>query len=306
MRILIARTGGIGDSVLTLPLVNIIKKFNSEIQIDLLGNDNMLSVGKLSGLFDNFYSVDEKYFANLFSSSCASDDIKSFFGRYEEVYFFSVADEKERMSAKILRCGVKKCRIQDPRPHENFKKHIFTYLAEILDADYHLHENVIDDLFNDFQINLPYNENKKFFIIHPGSGSMKKNWPVERFCNIAEKYENVKFILGPAEIERGLDKKIPREKFDIVYTQKLEDLFELMGKSKIYFGNDSGISHLSAACGIKSIVLFGPTNPVVWRPPGKSINIIKSPDGSMDGISEKDVIETINKVLPPIPYLKSL
>jgi ADP-heptose:LPS heptosyltransferase len=33
-----------------------------------------------------------------------------------------------------------------------------------------------------------------------------------------------------------------------------------------YLGNDSGISHLAGACGIPLLVLFGPTDPTIWRP----------------------------------------
>jgi len=42
-----------------------------------------------------------------------------------------------------------------------------------------------------------------------------------------------------------------------------------LAAASVYIGNDSGISHLAAACGAPVIALFGPTNPRVWAPRGR-------------------------------------
>jgi ADP-heptose:LPS heptosyltransferase len=42
---------------------------------------------------------------------------------------------------------------------------------------------------------------------------------------------------------------------------------------RAYLGNDSGVSHLAGLCGARSVVIFGPTSPTVWRPLGPRVKV---------------------------------
>ncbi|MGH7832247.1 MAG: glycosyltransferase family 9 protein [Candidatus Binatia bacterium] len=42
----------------------------------------------------------------------------------------------------------------------------------------------------------------------------------------------------------------------------------------MYIGNDSGMTHLAAALGVETLAIFGPTNPVEWRPRGRNVNVL--------------------------------
>lgn len=42
----------------------------------------------------------------------------------------------------------------------------------------------------------------------------------------------------------------------------------ILERCSFYLGNDSGISHLAAACGATGVALFGPTNSILWAPGG--------------------------------------
>ncbi|HEY1267129.1 MAG TPA: glycosyltransferase family 9 protein, partial [Candidatus Binatia bacterium] len=81
----------------------------------------------------------------------------------------------------------------------------------------------------------------------------------------------VSVVLGPAEddeytywaahaaVARGLG---------------LGQLAALLSMADVYIGNDSGVTHLAAAGGVKTIALFGPTDPVEWAPRGSNVEII--------------------------------
>ncbi|MGD8878557.1 MAG: glycosyltransferase family 9 protein, partial [Syntrophobacterales bacterium] len=56
---------------------------------------------------------------------------------------------------------------------------------------------------------------------------------------------------------------------------QLGKLAALMHQADLYLGNDSGITHLAAACGIPTIALFGPTDPQIWGPRGPQVSIIR-------------------------------
>jgi ADP-heptose:LPS heptosyltransferase len=49
----------------------------------------------------------------------------------------------------------------------------------------------------------------------------------------------------------------------------------------IFIGHDSGISHLAAASGANCVLLFGPTDPDVWAPRNKNVQILRAQSGKL-------------------------
>jgi ADP-heptose:LPS heptosyltransferase len=54
----------------------------------------------------------------------------------------------------------------------------------------------------------------------------------------------------------------------------LEELAARLAGARGYVGNDSGVSHLAGLCGARSVVLFGPTSPRIWRPLGPDVHVL--------------------------------
>ncbi len=52
----------------------------------------------------------------------------------------------------------------------------------------------------------------------------------------------------------------------------------IISRSGLFIGNDSGITHMAAALGIPTVAVFGPTDPAVWAPRGKSVCIVRECD----------------------------
>jgi ADP-heptose:LPS heptosyltransferase len=55
----------------------------------------------------------------------------------------------------------------------------------------------------------------------------------------------------------------------------LGKLAALLSHASLYLGNDSGITHLAGACGVPTIALFGPTDPLIWGPRGAKVKVIR-------------------------------
>lgn len=105
-----------------------------------------------------------------------------------------------------------------------------------------------------------------FAVIHPFSGSRRKNWPLERFREVARRLGEllpVVWCAGPEEELEG--------------ARRFDDLYELacwLAGARLYLGNDSGITHLAAAAGAAVVAVFGPTDPRVWAPRGKRVRVV--------------------------------
>lgn len=100
-----------------------------------------------------------------------------------------------------------------------------------------------------------------YAVIHPFSGSARKNWPLERFRAVFSRLERrmpVFWCAGPEEDLEGA-----------VRWADLRGLARWLAAASVYIGNDSGISHLAAACGVPVIALFGPSDARVWAPRGQ-------------------------------------
>jgi hypothetical protein len=126
-----------------------------------------------------------------------------------------------------------------------------------------------------------------FVAIHPFSGSAKKNWPLDRFRELARRLDApVRWCAGPEE---------PLE--DAVRFGDLYDLASWLASARLYIGNDSGITHLAAAVGTPVIALFGPTDPAIWAPRGKSISVVATarPGETMEGIGVEEVLEAARR-----------
>lgn len=108
-------------------------------------------------------------------------------------------------------------------------------------------------------------EPEAFAAIHPFSSSPKKNWPIERFKELAARLEpalDVQWCAGPEEELHGAHR-----------FQDLAAVAKWLGRAAVYIGNDSGISHLAAACGVPVIAMFGASDPRVWSPRGEMVRV---------------------------------
>lgn len=125
--------------------------------------------------------------------------------------------------------------------------------------------------------------------IHPFSGSPKKNWPLERFRQLAGSLSTrlpVKWCAGPEEVLEGA-----------VRMDNLLDLAMWLKAARVYVGNDSGITHLAAAVGVPTVAIFGPTDPDVWGPRGPRTRVVRAPAGVMQDLPFQTVLEAVESVL---------
>ena len=128
-------------------------------------------------------------------------------------------------------------------------------------------------------------DNFNYFVIFPGGNWKPKIWSVENYNALLKKIlsqnNNIKFILVGSnpeqkiyynEITKNIDSKYILNLFGSSLTQTAA----YMKKSKIFIGNDSGLSHIASASNLKSIVLFGPTNDKIYGPFQKNSYVVRT------------------------------
>jgi hypothetical protein len=111
-------------------------------------------------------------------------------------------------------------------------------------------------------------ERENFAVIHPFSGSPRKNWPIGKFRAMAARLERTM----PVRWCAGADDPPLTE---VVRIPDLYDLACWLSRARLYIGNDSGITHLAAAVGTPVLALFGPSDPAVWAPRGPNVRVAR-------------------------------
>jgi heptosyltransferase-3 len=121
-------------------------------------------------------------------------------------------------------------------------------------------------------------ERHESVVVHPFASSEAKRWP----AGAGFRVPGVKVVKlrGPEEQLAGA-----------LHIQNLLELARFLAGARAYIGNDSGITHLAAAVGLPTIALFGPTDPAVWGPRGKSVRIIRA--ARMADIAEETVLDAL-------------
>ena len=125
-----------------------------------------------------------------------------------------------------------------------------------------------------------------FLGVHPGSGSASKNWPADRFAAFARDHRSGRpwlLVIGPGDEETaapltGLPGVVPLGPVPV------RVLGALLSQAGLYVGNDSGVTHLAAAAGARTLALFGPTDPATWAPVGPHVEVARSPDETMSAL----------------------
>ena len=135
----------------------------------------------------------------------------------------------------------------------------------------------------------------RFVAIHPGAGSRSKTWPLERFARVAaERGLACLWLKGPAERELAPH---PGAGPSVVAADlPLGVVLALLRRATVYLGNDSGVSHLAGAAGTPSVVLFGPTDPGLWRPIGDHVRVLHGASGDIAATSVEEVLEALRSI----------
>ena len=278
-RILVIHHGALGDVVATFPALLRLKKLYGSLSIICQG-----SIGQLAHDFniaDKWFPLEASAFATLYSSHI-DPNVKNILRSYVKVILFSRSRSLERTLSSILENEVYGI---PPRPDLDLKIHVTQHILSHLvrfglleKSDQDMHIALSPSLYSN-QRSPRYDPSK--IIIHPGSGSRKKCWPISNFINVASSLKadgkRPEYVLGPAEYDfHDILVQSNRGTERVHRVDNLKDLTELLKTGNGFIGNDSGVSHLAAFMGLPTVAVFGPPDPEIWKPLGRTVRVVRS------------------------------
>jgi len=286
-KVFIHHDGALGDTLLSLPCISRIRESASHIH--LAGRIDVAAFLKETGMVDAVSSVDSAVYSSLYAESM-EEKIGRLLSAYDELYLFTVHHDSQ-ISRNMRRISPD-ARVINTIPPEHSYEHVAEYRLrqcgygrEELKRDISL--RITEEELNWAKGFLKDRGNADcgdiLIAVHPGSGGKKKCWPRKQYealiSLIAADPRMICMIFsGPAEDDEtvALFSRLAQHKRKIMHLhdKPLVRVAALLTMSAYYLGNDSGISHLAGVLQRRGIVLFGPTDPRLWRPFGDTLEVL--------------------------------
>ncbi len=294
-RFLILRGGAIGDFIVTLPALSALRARWPDAYIELIGYPHIAALARDSGLVDRIDSLDRAGMATFFSllpqfSEEQIQRIRSF-----DVILSYLHDPNGTVQNNLYLAGAKQVIYGSPLVGEGI--HAVDHLLKPLEALAIYEAGAapvlrMRDEQNEWARTYLQNAGigERAWILHPGSGSPRKNWPVDRYRALADRLRREQrgtpvFLLGEADHALVAELKGRTVFSDLTLPQ----VASLIGACYAYVGNDSGITHLAAAVGAPVTALFGPGSVAQWAPRGARVTTLAAEGGDLDRITVDDV-----------------
>jgi ADP-heptose:LPS heptosyltransferase len=133
-------------------------------------------------------------------------------------------------------------------------------------------------------------QHDRLVVLHPGSGSASKRWPMAQVAMVIEalaEQAHVKpvIITGYAEATLMAEMRsiFCRRTPLLAENWPLIPTAALMAHAAVFIGNDSGLTHLASVLGRPTVAIFGPTDPALWGPRGEHVTIVQVKGGAESG-----------------------
>ena len=136
-------------------------------------------------------------------------------------------------------------------------------------------------------------------VVHPGSGSEKKNWPVGHFVQLVRRLvkarHHVRVLIGEAEKERLSKEDLAHFSAvaEVVEPKDYVELLANLGIADALVFNDTGPAHLGGIIGTPTFALFGPESDAKrWRPMGPHVHVMET--GDLGHLSAEEVFKWVS------------
>jgi heptosyltransferase-2 len=307
-RILVIRGGAIGDFILTLPALKALRDAHPHAHIEILGYKNIAVLAENRFYAQAVRSIEYGPLASFFAkNSELPAELANYFASFDLIISY-LYDPDGIFEMNLRRCGVEnlihgpaKVDNHEPaarqfaRPLEELGAFVSDFAAKAYPSveDRHVARKFLRSCA------------RPIVALHPGSGSERKNWPLQNWIDIGNDLLASETFRGSIVVVSGEADENQITRLESIWANRrvrfakslpLPHLAAVLEQT-IFVGHDSGISHLAAAAGANCILLFGPTDPAVWAPKNENVQVIHAAEGKIDKVAVRDVEEAVAAAL---------
>jgi len=301
-KILVVNVNWVGDVLFSTPAIKALRKHYPDAHIACMVVPRCKEILELNPRLNELIIYDEKgEYKGLFGKLKLISELKA--RRFDCVFLFhrsltrtlmvALSGIRERVGIYNSKRGFLLTKKVKPQPPDIHKVEQFLNIVRGMGVgeygkNMELFIGKEDDAFScEFLKSRGIDEKERFIVLNPGGNWDLKRWPAENFAGLGdslrEKYK-VPIVITGADKDVWLGKKIAgmmRHKPVVAAGETtLRQLAAIMKRASLVVSNDSGPMHIAVSQAVKTIALFGPTDPKVTGPYGEGIySVIRKDPG---------------------------
>ncbi|MDG2252711.1 MAG: glycosyltransferase family 9 protein [Methylophilaceae bacterium] len=286
-KILFVSLSNIGDVILTTPtLVRLGQKYRNA-KIDIIGDARSEILYKYCPLVDKFYQKNKS--EGFIGTLKLINKIRS------NTYDLAV-DLRSDGLLYFIKADKKLYKIKDKNIH-SIEKH-FLSLKEGLCG---LPEPIIwlGKKEKDKAKRILFKTKGPLLVIGLGANSSHKIWSAKYYAQLAyllKKYFNSIVLIGDKkddELTLAFKKEYQGDFTNLAGKLDLLTTAAVLKNADLFIGNDSGLGHIASAVKIKTFTIFGPGEPIRYRPWGILSSYLQDKEKNINNIKPKVVFSEI-------------
>ncbi|MFH1739613.1 MAG: glycosyltransferase family 9 protein [bacterium] len=285
--ILVVRNGAIGDTVLLTPVLYGLRLAFPDHEIVLLGRYERVNLLVGPSFATRAFSFDQPGIHTLYGPQPAlPPETHSLFATAELILWYG-EDEEGQLQRNLKQLCPGQVLLRSPRG--TGREHITEHLLQSLDRigvpkpDSVPPLEVSRSMPTDLEDLLSGPKRRGgLVVVHPGAGSVEKRLAPRIWAGVLLTMSRpdefrVVVLSGPEEERLGIE--LCEHACDLgpllIHNRPLPDVAALLGNTDLFLGHDSGITHLAAAVGCRTVAVFRSTDPRVWAPRGEHVRVVE-------------------------------
>ena len=281
MKIAIIKLSALGDIVHAMIVLQFIKKYNPEVLIDWVVEDDFRGLLENNPHINQIHRVKLKAVKQSRSIILLWKELRKVhkFGKYDLVIDMQGL-VKSSLVARIIPSditfGFEKTSLRESFAATLYNKaYKMDYSKNVIERNIALVSYALNFTVDkiDIQYKQPFlyssknylfnsiSHTQKNILLIPGASYQSKSYPVEKFSELSKKINASFLVIWGSEKEKAMadELKYLSPQINVLEKLSLDSLISLISQVDLVVGADTGTTHIAWALNIPSITLFGPT-----------------------------------------------
>jgi heptosyltransferase-3 len=291
----VIRGGSVAEFVLTCPVFAALRAQFPETGIEVLGYPRIAEIAKAAGLVDEVRSIETRAAAGFFARNMPLDeDLSDYFAGFSIIFSY-LYDPDGYFEMNVSKVSTAQFISGRARPDEGGNLHASETFLKPLERLAIFEADAVPQLKMNTAVATPTPK----VVLHPNPETGPRAWPAAKWRDLAmalaEKGGHPLGLLGDASQVRMLE-SIKAELADgsvqIANAGDLPVVSAWLNGAQRFVGHDSGVTHLAAALGVRTVAVWGNSNAALWQPRGEKVVVLKNRAGAI-GVSREEVLTAV-------------
>lgn len=147
----------------------------------------------------------------------------------------------------------------------------------------------------------------RYVLLQPGARYLEKQIPAEIQNEIVSECLSLGFkcvLVGDGselQVCQALNQHFKGDLINLAGRTTIQELLHLAQSAAMTVASDTGVSHVSVALGVPTVMLFGPNSAMKWGHPVPNCYAISSTTRKMDDLPIQEIQSTLSRVLKSLP-----